>query len=86
MIKFMKDMKAKVEIVLKAKLLTQMQRMLRQYSYFVRYWFGQLLSDTDKLEQFKKFNPDSFEEVKKLVKDFPGIKVELNKEVFIEFE
>jgi len=45
-----------------------------------------LISDKEKLEEFKKFNPNSFEEVKKLVSGIPGIKVELNKEVYIEFE
>ena len=87
MIKFMKDMKAKVEIRIEGEIVnTNATHVEGNTVTLFDIDFGQLLSDTDKLEQFKKFNPDSFEEVKKLVKDFPGIKVELNKEVFIEFE
>jgi hypothetical protein len=83
----MKDMKAKVEIRIEGEIVnTNATHIEGNTVTLFDIDFGQLLSDTDKLEQFKKFNPDSFEEVKKLVKDIPGIKVELNKEVFIEFE
>jgi hypothetical protein len=87
MVKFMKDMKAKVEIKIDGEIVnTNATHVEGNTVTLFDIDFGQLLSDADKLEQFKKFNPDSFEEVKKLVKDIPGIKVELNKEVFIEFE
>jgi hypothetical protein len=87
MIKFMKDMKAKVEIRIDGKIVnTNATHVDGNTVTLFDIDFGQLLSDADKLEQFKKFNPDSFEEVKKFVKDIPGIKVELNKEVFMEFE
>lgn len=87
MVKFMKDMKAKVEIKIDGKIVnTNATHVDGNTITLFDIDFGQLLSDKEKLEQFKKFNPDSFEEVKKLVKDIPGIKVELNKEVFVEFE
>ena len=87
MVKFMKDMKAKVEIIIDGEIVnTNATHVDGNKITLFDIDFGQLISDKEKLEQFKKFNPDSFEEVKKLVKDIPGIKVELNKEVFIEFE
>jgi hypothetical protein len=87
MIKFMKDMKAKFEIRVDGKITnTNATHVDGNTVTLFDIDFAQLLSDKDKLEQFKKFNPDSFEEVKKLVSGIPGIKVELNKEVFIEFE
>jgi hypothetical protein len=48
--------------------------------------FNQLLSDTVKLEQFKNAEPQSFEQFKDLVKDIPGIKVELNQPVIVKFK
>lgn len=87
MIKFMKDMKAKIEIRVDGKIInTNATHVDGNTITLFDIDFGKLISDADKLDQFKKFNPDSFEEVKKLVKDIPGINVELNKEVFIEFE
>lgn len=87
MVKFMKDMKAKVEIKIDGTIVnTNATHVDGNTVTLFDIDFGQLISDKEKLEQFKKFNPDSFEEVKKLVKDIPGIRVELNKEVFIEFE
>ena len=87
MIKFMKDMKAKIEIRVDGKITsTNATHVDGNTVTLFDIDFAQLISDKDKLEQFKQFNPDSFEEVKKIVSDIPGIKVELNQEVFIEFE
>lgn len=87
MVNVMKDMKAKIEIQVEGKITnTNATYVDGNTITLFDIDFEKLLSDVDKLEQFKKANPDSFEEVKKLVKDIPGIRVELNKEVFIEFE
>ena len=87
MVKFMKDMKAKFEIRVDGKITrTNATHVDGNTVTLFDIDFAQLISDKDKLEEFKKFNPNSFEEVKKLVSGIPGIKVELNKEVFIEFE
>jgi len=87
MVKFMKDMKAKFEIRVDGKITnTNATHVDGNTITIFDIDFAQLLSDKDKLEEFKKFNPNSFEEVKKLVSGIPGIKVELNKEVYIEFE
>ena len=87
MVKFMKDMKAKFEIRVDGKITrTNATHVDGNTVTLFDIDFAQLISDKEKLEEFKKFNPNSFEEVKKLVSGIPGIKVELNKEVFIEFE
>jgi len=87
MVKFMKDMKAKVEIRVDGKITsTNATHVDGNTVTLFDIDFAQLISDKDKLEKFKTLNPNSFEEVKKLVSDIPGIKVELNKEVYIEFE
>ena len=87
MVKFMKDMKAKFEIRVDGKITnTNATHVDGNTITIFDIDFAQLISDKEKLEEFKKFNPNSFEEVKKLVSGIPGIKVELNKEVYIEFE
>ena len=87
MIKFMKDMRAKIEIKVNGNITkTNATHVDGNTITLFDINFSELLSDADKLEKFKKLNPNSFEEVKELVADIPGIKVELNKEVFIEFE
>lgn len=87
MIRFMKDVNAKFEIRVNGKITsTNAMHVDGNMVTLFNIDFAQLISDKDKLEEFKKFNPKSFEEVKKLVSGIPGIKVELNKEVYIEFE
>jgi len=87
MIKFMKDMRVKIEIKIDGEITkTNATHVDGNTVTLFDIDFGQLISDTEKFEEFKKVNPDSFEEVKKLVSGIPGMKIELNKEVFIEFE
>lgn len=87
MVKFMKDMKAKIDIEISGRIVnTNASFVNGNIITLFDIDFNQLISDKDKFENFRKVNPNSFEEVKELVKDIPGIKVELNKDVFIEFE
>jgi hypothetical protein len=87
MIKVMKDMKAKIEIKIDGEITsTNATHVDGNTITLFDIDFGQLISNKEKFEEFKKVNPDSFEEVKKLLKDIPGIKIELNNEVFVEFE
>jgi hypothetical protein len=87
MMKFMKDMRVKIEIKIDGEITkTNATHVDGNTITLFDIDFAQLLSDKGKFEEFKKLNPNSFVEIKKLVKDIPGIKVELNKEVFVEFE
>jgi hypothetical protein len=48
--------------------------------------FGKLLEMPEKLTQFSQLQPESLEDAKKFMKDLPGIKAEMNKEVTIKFK
>jgi hypothetical protein len=48
--------------------------------------FNKLIADPAHLKQFAKANPQSLEEAKKIIKDIPGIKVETNREITVQFQ
>ncbi len=48
--------------------------------------FGKIFGSKDTFEKLAKSNPQSLEEIKGLVDDVPGIKVELNETVTVEFD
>lgn len=48
--------------------------------------FGKLLEMPEKLTQFSQLQPETLEDAKKFMKDLPGIKAEMNKEVTIKFK
>ncbi len=48
--------------------------------------FNDLLDNPEKLKIFKQQNPKNLEEIKKIVENLPGVKVELNNPVDISFE
>lgn len=47
--------------------------------------FGKLFEAPGGFEQFSQAQPDNVEDAKKILKDLPGVKVELNKEVVVQF-
>jgi hypothetical protein len=47
--------------------------------------FGKLIERPEQLQKINRVRPETLEEIRKLMKDFPGIKVELNNEVRIKF-
>ena len=48
--------------------------------------FGELFKNKESLEMLKSNPPDNLEEMKAIVENLPGMKVELQKPVFIKFE
>ena len=48
--------------------------------------FAELISNSEKLKEFKETDPQNFEQVKKILRSIPGIKVEPNNQLFIKFE
>lgn len=48
--------------------------------------FNELLSNKEKFEEFNKLQPQTFEDFKQIVRDIPGIKVELNQPLIIKFQ
>ncbi len=47
--------------------------------------FGKLMEAPGGLEKFSQSQPNNMEDAKQLLKDLPGVKVELNKEIVIQF-
>jgi hypothetical protein len=48
--------------------------------------FGKLLEMPEKLMEFSQLEPDSVEDAKAFMKDIPGFKVDMNKELTIKFK
>ncbi len=48
--------------------------------------FNELLDNPEKLKMFKQENPKNLEEIKKIMENLPGVKIELNNPVNIKFE
>jgi hypothetical protein len=48
--------------------------------------FGKLLEMPEKLMQFSQLQPDSVEDAKAFLKDIPGFKVDMNKQLTIKFK
>jgi hypothetical protein len=48
--------------------------------------FGELLESPEKLEELQKINNEDFIELKRIMKDIPGIKIETNDPVVIRFK
>jgi hypothetical protein len=48
--------------------------------------FGKLLEMPEKLVQFSELQPESVEDAKEFMKDLPGFKVDMNKELTIKFK
>jgi hypothetical protein len=48
--------------------------------------FGELFKNKESLEMLKKNPPDNLEEMKEIVENVPGMKIELQRPVFIKFE
>jgi len=48
--------------------------------------FGELFKNKESLEMLKNNPPDNLEEMKEIVENVPGMKIELQKPVFIKFE
>jgi hypothetical protein len=47
--------------------------------------FGKLLKSPDRLARFAQVNPRTIEEAKEIVKDVPGIKIDLNEKIEVTF-
>ncbi len=47
--------------------------------------FGELLETPEKLKEMEKMNPNDLKELKDIMKDIPGIKIETNDPVIIKF-
>jgi hypothetical protein len=52
---------------------------------FLEMNFNEILENPDLMKDFQKDEPNSMSEMKEMIKNVPGFKVEMNKKVFIKF-
>jgi glutaredoxin-related protein len=48
--------------------------------------FGELIQNAEKMREFRDTDPQNFEQVKKIIKGIPGIKVDTNNLIFVQFK
>jgi hypothetical protein len=48
--------------------------------------FNELLNDPEKWEKFNEINPQNFQQMTEVLKDIPGIKIEMNQPLIIKFK
>ena len=48
--------------------------------------FGKLIDNPEKFKEFTKVHPNSLDELKKIVKGIPGIKIEINEPMMVKFD
>lgn len=51
---------------------------------FLQMDFGKLMENPDKFDEIQKQEPESMREIKELIKNIPGFKVELNEKVIVK--
>ncbi|HKB86251.1 MAG TPA: hypothetical protein VKD08_08795 [Ignavibacteriaceae bacterium] len=87
LLKLMKDMRIALTLDVKGQI-TQTNASYVNGSSITLFDinFNDLLDNPEKLKMFKQQNPKNLEEIKKIVENLPGVKVELNNPVSIRFE
>ncbi len=84
---FFNDMKITMIIDIQGKILkTNATHVNGTQITLMEMDFGKLIQDTKKFKEFSKANPKNIEESKKLMEKIPGIKIELNEVVNVEFK
>ena len=48
--------------------------------------FNELLKDKDRLNKLNSLQPDTLEDTKEIMKDIPGMKVDLKNKIIIKFK
>jgi hypothetical protein len=84
--RFLKDLRITLAINVEGNIVeTNAQNVNGSEVTLFQIDFNELLDSEDKWNMFMEKDPQTFEEVKEIIKDLPGIKVELNDPVFIKF-
>lgn len=82
----MKDMRTSIILEIDGKILeTTASHVKGNKITLIDLDFGKLFDMPEKLEEFKKFKPKSFEEAKKFLSGIPGFKIEFNDEISVKF-
>lgn len=85
--KFLKDLSMSLSINVKGKIVeTNATNVEESDITLFKIDFNELLENPETFNSFVEKDPQSFEEVKEIIKDIPGIKVELNNPVMVKFK
>ena len=83
---FLKDMMISVDLKVNGKIQeTNASYVNDSKITLLKIDFNEILSDSSALKKIEANEPESIEELKKMIENIPGIKVELNDPVNIKF-
>jgi hypothetical protein len=84
---FIKDMRISLNLVLDGKITESNATYLSGSEVLLLdINFNELLNNPEKLEVLRKTNPDNMQQLKDIIRDIPGIKIETNDPVKIKFQ
>jgi hypothetical protein len=84
---FMKDLKIVTDIHFNGKIVNTNATYVKGSDVTLfKMDFNELLKDPQKLKELKKENPKSLDEMRKVLKNVPGIEMELNDQVTVDFK
>ena len=84
---FMKDFKISMNLEINGNIVeTNATNVENNIVTFFEMDFSELLNMPEKFKKLQKSEPKTMSEAKKLIKDIPGFKVELNDKIFVKFD
>ncbi|HSP88686.1 MAG TPA: hypothetical protein VLN45_11170 [Ignavibacteriaceae bacterium] len=83
---FMKDLSISISVNVNGEI-TETNALHREGTTVTLFSlnFGELLNNTEKLKELSKINPNDIQELNEVVKDIPGVKIDINDPVVIKF-
>jgi hypothetical protein len=84
-----KDMKISIQVAVKGKIMTTNAVYVDNNTStltLLEIDFGKLTADADEFKALMKKNPESIGEFKELIKNVPGIKLELEEKLNVKFK
>lgn len=84
---FMKDLSISIVVNINGEI-TETNALHREGSLVTLFSlnFGELLNNADKLKELSKINPNNIKELNEVVKDIPGVKIDISDPVVIKFQ
>lgn len=87
LIKIFQDLKFALAVDVNGKIIqTNAEYVEKNRVTLFEISFAELISNAEKLKEFKETDPQNFEQVKKILRSIPGLKIEPNNQLFIKFE
>lgn len=84
---FLQDMRISLSLIIDGKITESNASYLNGSEVWLfDVNFNELLESPEKLEELRKTNPDNLQQLKDIIKDIPGIKIETNDPLRIQFQ